>query len=70
MEVEKGDLIVGALVTVFGLIGLVLASGATDSEIYVFGLSLAGFAAVFVVGLIRRHYDKAEAYQRGEDWHV
>jgi hypothetical protein len=70
MEVETGDIAVGATMLVFGVIGLVLASGATDSEMYVFGLSLAGFAAVFVVGLIRRHYDKAEAYARGEDWHV
>ncbi len=70
MEVETGDIVVGAMMLVFGLIGLVLASGATDNEMYVFGLSLAGFAAAFVVGLIRRHYDKAEAYQRGENWHV
>ena len=70
MEVETGDLIVGAMMLVFGLIGLVLASGSTDNEMYIFGLSLAGFAAVFDIGLIRRHYDKVEAYARGEDWHV
>ena len=69
MEVEIGDLIVGAAMLLFGLIGLILASGATDNEMYVFGLSLAGFAAVFVVGLIRRHYDKAEAHARGENRH-
>lgn len=55
---------------VFGLIGLVLAAGATDNGIYIFGLCLAGFAIVFDVGLIRRHYDKAEAYRRGENRHV
>ena len=69
MEVETSDLVVGAMRSVFGLVGLVLASGATDNEMYVFGLSLAGFAAVFVVGLIRRHYDKAEAYVRRESRH-
>ncbi len=70
MEIETSDLIVGAMMLVFGLIGLVLASGATDDEMYVFGLSLAGFAAVFIAGLIRGHYDKAEAYRRGENRHV
>lgn len=70
MEVEAGDRVAGAMMLVFGLVGLVLASGATDNEMYVFGLSLAGFAAVFVVGLIRRHFDKAEMHARGEDWHV
>ena len=69
MEVETSDLIVGTMMAIFGLVGLVLASGATDNEMYVFGLSLAGFAAIFGVGLIRRHYDKAEAYARQESRH-
>jgi hypothetical protein len=64
MDIEAGDLIVGIMVSVFGLLGLILASGATDNEMYVFGLSLAGFAAVFVMGLVRRHYDKAELQQK------
>ena len=51
------------------LIGLILASGANDEEMYVFGLSLAGFAVVFVFGLIRRHFDKADA-RRLEGHHV
>ena len=65
MSIEVSYLIVGILVTILGLIGLVLASGATDDEIYVFGLSLAGFAVVFVIGLIRRHYDKQAALKQG-----
>ncbi len=70
MQVEAGDLVAGAMMLVFGFIGLVLASGATDNEMYVFGLSLTGFAAVFGFGLIKRHYDKAQMHARGEDWHV
>lgn len=70
MEVETGDIVAGAIMLIAGLIGLALASGATDNEMYVFGLSLAGFGAVFVFGLIRRHYDKAAMHARGEDWHV
>ena len=54
------EIVVGLLVLVLGLIGLVLASGALDGEIFIFGLSLAVFAAVFELGLIRRHFDRAE----------
>ncbi|MBN8897526.1 MAG: hypothetical protein BGO51_20585 [Rhodospirillales bacterium 69-11] len=73
MDIEASDLIVGIMMAVFGLIGLIMAAGATDNEIYVFGLSLLGFAVVFDFGLIRRHFDKAEARQkvlRGEADHV
>lgn len=69
MKIEGSDLFVGLLVSVLGLIGLILASGANDEEMYVFGLSLAGFAVVFVFGLIRRHFDKADA-RRLEGHHV
>lgn len=61
MKIEVSDLLVGLLVSVLGLIGLVLASGATDDEMYLFGLSLAGFAVVFVFGLVKRHHDKHDA---------
>lgn len=61
MDVEIGDLIVGLLMIVFSLIGLFLAAGAHDNEMYVFGLSLAGWGIVFVFGLIRRHYDELDA---------
>ena len=60
MEIEASDLCTGLLMAVLGLIGLLLASGAHDNEMYVFGLSLAGFATVFVFGLMRRHYDRAD----------
>jgi hypothetical protein len=69
MDIEVSDLIVGLLMSLFGLIGLIAAAGATDNEMYVFGLSLAGFAVVFVVGLIRRHFDKQDARRRrGADY--
>jgi hypothetical protein len=65
MGIEPSDLIVGLLVAAFGLIGLILASGAMDDEMFVFGLSLFGFACVFDFGLLRRHFDKREASRRG-----
>lgn len=61
MDIEASDLIVGLLVAAFGLIGLFLSSGAHDIEMYVFGLSLAGWALAFTFGLIRRHFDRADA---------
>ena len=59
MDVEIGDIVVGAMMVLFVLVGITMAAGATDNEIYVFGLSLTGFASVFFVGLIRRHFDRA-----------
>jgi hypothetical protein len=67
MNIEPSDLIVGLLMTAFGLIGLILASGAYDDEMYVFGLSLFGFACVFVVGLVRRHFDRQETARTAGD---
>ncbi len=54
------SLLVGAMVAGFGVIGLFLVAGAADSEMFVFGLSLAGFAVAFNFNLIRRHYNKRD----------
>jgi hypothetical protein len=70
MTIAPSDLIVGLLMTAFGLIGLILASGAHDDEMYVFGLSLFGFACVFVAGLLRRHFDRQDAARTASDGHV
>jgi hypothetical protein len=65
MDIDTSDLIVGLLMTAFGIIGLILASGAMDNEMYVFGLALFAFAVVFDLGLIRRHFDRQEAGRHG-----
>ena len=65
MDVEPSDLIVGLLMAAFGLIGLILASGAMDDEMSVFGFALFGFACVFEFGLLRRHFDRQEARRHG-----
>ena len=65
MDIEPSDLIVGLMMTAFGIIGLTLASGAMDDEMYVFGLSLFGFATLFDLGLIRRHFDRREVRRHG-----
>lgn len=64
MNIQASDLLVGLLMAVLGLAGLFLASGALDDEIYVFGLSLAGFACLFILGLVRRHFDEQDAAAR------
>ena len=65
MDIDPSDLIVGLLMTAFGIIGLIVASGAMDNEMYVFGLALFTFAVVFDIGLIRRHFDRQEARRHG-----
>jgi hypothetical protein len=61
MDIEPSDLIVGAMMLVFGVIGLILAAGAVDDEIYVFGLSLFAFACIFLIGQVRHHFDRQHA---------
>ena len=60
MEKDPGSVAVGVMMVVFGIAGLLLASGAHDDEMYVFGFSLAGFAFLFVFGLVKRHYDNRD----------
>ena len=62
---EVSEIVVGLLVLVLGLTGLVMASGALDNAIYIFGLSLAGFTVVFEIGLIKAHFDRKERTARG-----
>jgi uncharacterized protein (DUF2235 family) len=58
------SVVVGVLMAVLGLVGLFMAAGALDDEIYIFGLSLTGFAAVFLIGLVKAHYDALDVARR------
>jgi hypothetical protein len=51
--------IIGAAVSGFGVLGLVLASGALDTGMYHFGLALFGFSVLYVFWLIKSHFDEA-----------
>jgi hypothetical protein len=55
--------------TAFGIVGLILAAGAMDDEMYVFGWSLFVFACLFDFGLLRRHFDKLDAARVKVDRH-
>jgi hypothetical protein len=65
MDIDPSDLIVGLMMAAFGLVGLILASGAMDNGMYVFGCSLFVFACTFDFGLLRRHFDRLEANRHG-----
>ena len=54
-------MVIGALLSVLGVFGLVLAGGALDSGMYHFGLALFGFAFFFDLWLIKTHFDRLEA---------
>ena len=59
---ESGsDLFMGIFMAVFAVVGLILASGARDAEMLVFGASLAVFGLVFDAGILKRHFDTAQA---------
>lgn len=60
MKREAGDVVVGGLMVPMGLLGLLIAARAVDTEMSVFGVSLTVFAALFGFGLIKRHYDIAD----------
>lgn len=54
------DSIIGLFVAVLGIGGLFMASGARNSEISLFGLSLFVFAVLFNFHLIKGHFDRAD----------
>lgn len=61
--VVKGDAgrwVASLLVAVLGVIGLILAAGALDSGIYVFGLGMAVWAVLFQFQMLKQHFDAAE----------
>jgi hypothetical protein len=56
-----GDYFTWLLVVLLGVLGPIMAHGARDTEIYIFGLSLFGFAAAFLFFEVKRHYDMKDA---------
>ncbi len=50
-----GKWLLGAALGLLGLIGLVIASGATDRVFYWTGLVLFLFSVVFIYGMINRY---------------
>ena len=70
MAIHPGDLVIGAMMTVFAVIGLFLAGRGLDLEMHVFGLSLTVFSIAFVFGQIRRHFNALDGVRpAGETRH-
>jgi hypothetical protein len=57
------DWIFGIVVSLFGLLGAVLAAGAMDDGMLTFGLGLVAFAVVLVFWLIKDRFDEQERAQ-------
>jgi len=55
-----GTLIVMVMGSLVGFGGLYMASLASDSGIYLFGLVMFGFAVLFDFWMIKQHFDAAE----------
>ncbi len=66
---KLGNIVVGVFVALLGLLGLVLAAGALDQEMYIFGLSLAAFAGAFDWALALRIMRQMEAARAGAAKH-
>lgn len=50
---DTGTWAMGLLMAVFCLTGIILAAGARDDGMYVFGWSLAAFSTAFICNLLR-----------------
>jgi hypothetical protein len=66
MSASFADSLVGIAVAVLGILGLFMASGAVDSEIYLFGLSLFALSVLFNFSLIKSAFDRQDAARSGE----
>ena len=56
-----GHWILGGIVAATALYALFVASHAHSQGTYLAGLVYAGFSVLFIMGLIRRSYDKLDA---------
>jgi hypothetical protein len=52
--------IITGLVALLGFVGLVLAAGALDDGMHLFGMGLVIFSVTFVWFSVKRHFDRLE----------
>ncbi|MBM3569343.1 MAG: hypothetical protein FJX46_11400 [Alphaproteobacteria bacterium] len=57
---DSGRFVTGALMALISLLGLVLAAGAVDAGMEIFGLGLFVFGVLFIFQLIRQAYEPEE----------
>ncbi len=56
-----GPWILGGIIAATALYALAIASHAHSQGVYLGGLAYAGFAVLFIMGMIRRGYDKFDS---------
>ncbi len=61
MKTETADVVVGIMMIPLALLALLLASRAVDAEMELFGWSLLLFSCTFGFGVLKRHFDQADA---------
>ncbi|MFY8106637.1 MAG: hypothetical protein ACOVKO_06945 [Elstera sp.] len=66
MSTSFADSLVGVFVAVLGILGLFMASGAVDAELYLFGLSLFALGVLFNFSLVKSAFDRQDAARSGE----
>ncbi len=59
MDQDASTWAMGMMMAVFSIVGIVLAAGARDDGMYVFGWSLAAFAVLFIADLMRQAFAHA-----------
>ena len=57
---NTSTVIVAVFASVLGLVGLFMASRATDTGIYLFGLTIFAFAVLLDFQFIKRPFDQAD----------
>ncbi len=66
MKTETADVVVGIMMIPLALLALLLASRAVDAEMELFGWSLLAFSCAFGFGVLKRHFDTADARASAE----
>jgi len=61
------EIIVGTMMLLFAAIGLIETLNAVDNEMFVFGVSLFGFALVFIIGLIKGRLGNRKAARKSAE---
>ena len=61
------EIIVGIMMLLFAAIGLIETFNAVDNEMFVFGVSLFGFALVFIIGLIKGRLGNRKAARKSAE---
>jgi hypothetical protein len=61
------EIIVGIMMLLFLAIGLIETFNAVDDEMFVFGVSLFGFALVFIIGLVRGRLGSRKAARKATE---